>query len=90
MHDEPIYDDNTLECIMNNNRRDLIAQLWSYILSLEGYVVNLRIRINSLSGEIMPYPDPASDFALRFLDHPGFDEFHEILSIEDCIDPIRE
>jgi len=90
MHDKPMYDDCTLESIVNNNRRDLIFQLWNYILSLEGYVINLRIRINSLSGEVIPYPDPASDFIMRFLDHPSYDEFHEILSIEDCIEQIRE
>ena len=81
MHDD--YD-----CVTVENNRDLVTQLWRYILSLEDYVIQLRVQVNNLSRGTEPYPDPASDFALRFLDHPAYDDFRDILDVEDSFEPI--
>lgn len=81
---EPIYDDVTLEIIAEQEQKDLVGQLWQYILALEEYVVRLRNEVNALSGyKRLPYPDPASDFALKFYDHPAYENFSEVLSAED-------
>ena len=81
---EPIYDDVTLELISDMQRKDLVLHLWQYILALEDYVVRLRCQVNTLSyGRREPYPDPASDFAIRFYDHPGYDNFSGELGLEE-------
>jgi hypothetical protein len=81
---EAIYDDVTLEIIAEQEQKDLVGQLWQYILALEEYVVRLRNEVNALSDyKRLPYPDPASDFALRFYDHPVYENFSEVLSSED-------
>lgn len=83
---EAMYDDFTLELIAEENRKELIGQLWQYTLALEEYVVRLRNRINTLSEKQfkrMPYPDPASDFAIRFYDHPAYPEFSEMMKDEE-------
>jgi hypothetical protein len=59
-----------------------VEQLWQYILTLEDYVVRLRKQVNCLSEKqhkAIPFPDPASDFVIRFYDHPLFSEFSEQL-----------
>jgi len=81
---DPIYDDITLDIIADLEQKDLVGQLWQYILALEDYVVRLRNQVNALSEDRrLPYPDPASDFALRFYDHPAYEDFSEVLSLED-------
>jgi hypothetical protein len=81
---DPIYDDITLDLIDDMNRKDLVNQLWQYILALEDYVIRLRNQVNTLSdSERQPYPDPASDFALRFFEHPAFNDFAEEISSEE-------
>lgn len=81
---EPIYDDITLDLIADIEQKDLVGQLWQYILALEDYVVRLRNQANTLSGEgRLPYPDPASDFSLRFYDHKAYENFSEVLSSEE-------
>jgi len=83
MH-EPLYDDSTLELISEFQNKDLVERLWQYALSLEEYVIRLRVQINSLTPEDRrsPYPEPASDFAERFNDHPAFDQYSDILESE--------
>jgi hypothetical protein len=76
---EPMYDDSTLEWIADEERKELIGQLWQYVLALEDYVIRLRNQVNTLSVSPEPYPDPASDFSLRFYDHPAYLEFSEVL-----------
>ena len=83
---EPMHDDITLEWIEVEKRKDLVAQLWQYSLSLEDYVVRLRNQINELAENQhrkIPFPDPASDFAMRFDDHPAYSEFSEVLMDEE-------
>ena len=79
---EPMYDDQTLEWIADGQRKDLVGQLWQYALALEEYVVRLRNQVNTLSeGQHLriPFPDPASDFAIRFYDHPAYSEFSDVM-----------
>lgn len=81
--DEPMYDDATLEWMEQENRKDLIDKLWQYVLALEEYVIRLRKHVNTLStgqGLKAPYPDPASDFAICFNDHPAYPEFAALLA----------
>lgn len=79
---EPMYDDLTLEWIENEQRKGLVGQLWQYALALEEYVIRLRNQVNTLSeGQHLrtPFPDPVSDFAIRFYDHPAYSEFSEVM-----------
>lgn len=79
---EPIYDNDTIACMVNEQRKDLVRQLWQYTLALEDYIINLRNQVNSLSDSQKlnkPFPDPASDFIIRFSDHPAFSEFAGIM-----------
>ena len=39
---EPMYDDQTLDWIENEQRKDLVGQLWQYAIALEEYVIRLR------------------------------------------------
>ena len=83
---EPIYDDVAFAMITDEQRKDLIGQLWQYTLALEEYVIHLRNQVNTLSARQClktPSPDPASDFTMRFYDHPGFPEFAEVMLDED-------
>jgi hypothetical protein len=88
MHNDYILAYDGHDCASDENNRDLITQLWRYILSLEDYVIQLRVQINNLSQDNVPYPDPASDFAMRFLDHPAYDDFRDILNVEDHFERI--
>ena len=79
---EPMYDDQTLEWISDEQKKDLVSQLWQYALALEEYVVRLRNQVNTLSeGQHLRihFPDPASDFAIRFYDHPAYSEFSDVM-----------
>ena len=90
MQNEPTYDEDALERMRDDIRRDMVSRLWSYALSLEHYVIQLRTRINCYDESRLPYPDPASDFILRFQDHPSYAEFSDILDDECNFDPVRE
>lgn len=90
MQNEPTYDEDALERMRDDIRRDMVSCLWSYALSLEHYVIQLRTRINGYDESRLPYPDPASDFILRFQDHPSYAEFSDILDDECNFDPVRE
>jgi hypothetical protein len=76
---EPMYDDATLEYFKEEQRKDLVGQIWQYVLSLEEYIIRLRNQVNSLSEGQQPFPDPASDYTLSFYDHPAYPEFAEVL-----------
>lgn len=79
---EPMYDDLTLELIEREQKKELVGQLWQYALALEDYIIRLRTQVNILSESQhlkTPFPDPASDFAIRFYDHPAYSEFSEEL-----------
>lgn len=83
---EAMYDDVTLELIAEDERKELVGQIWQYALALEDYVIRLRNRINKLTEEHhikIPYPDPASDFAIRFYDHPAFQELSDVIKDEE-------
>lgn len=81
---EPMYDDVTLEVMVEQESKDLVVQLWQYILALEEYVVRLRNQANSLADkEKEPYPDPFSDFSIRFYDHPQYEKFHDVFENEE-------
>jgi DNA replication protein DnaC len=65
---EPMYDDLTLELIEGEERKDLVAQLWQYALTLEDYVIRLRNQINTLSEkqrQKVPFLDPAVNGKLK-------------------------
>ena len=79
---EPMYDDQTLEWIMYEQRKELVDQIWQYALALEEYVIRLRNQVNALSEDQhlrIPFPDPASDFVMRFYDHPAYSQFSEVM-----------
>lgn len=85
MH-QPMYDDETLQWMEQENRKDLVNRLWQYALALEEYAIRLRKQVNTFSmglGLKEPYPDPASDFTIRFNDHPAYAEFAVFLSDKD-------
>ena len=68
-------------------RQELVGRIWTYALALERYVVQLRCEVNDFAKLLdrnLPYPDPESDFAVRFFtDHPAYEEFQEVLSVEE-------
>lgn len=84
---EQTMDDDSLDALVIEQRKDLVGQIWQYTLALERYVVNLRNQINRLTAQqnlCLPYPDVESDFAARcFPDHPAFNEFAAMLSAEE-------
>ena len=83
---EPMYDDVTLALIEDEQRKDLVGQVWQYVLALEEYVIHLRKQVNTffVAQHLRePFPDPASDFAIRFYDHPAFMEFAEVMPDEE-------
>lgn len=82
---ESMYDDVILALIEDEQRKDLVGQVWQYVLALEEYVIHLRKQLNAFSATQHlrePFPDPASDFAIRFYGHPAFIEFEEIMPDE--------
>ncbi len=82
---EEMYDDQTLEWIMDEQRKELVGQIWQYALTLEEYVIHLRNQVNALSESQhlrIPFPEPASDFAIRFYDHPAYSQFSEVMEDE--------
>ncbi len=76
---EPMYDEMALESFKIDDRLDLMANVWQYVLSLEEYIIRLRKQVNALSTGDLPFPDPASDYTMTFYDHPGFPEFAEVM-----------
>lgn len=83
-------DHNDLEQLTlweEEKRQELVGMIWNYALALERYVVKLRCEVNDLAELLnrnLPYPDPESDFAVRFFpDHPAYEEFKEVLSVEE-------
>lgn len=80
-------DDDGLDALVMGQREDLVGQIWQYTLALERYAVNLRNQVNRLAAQqnpCQPYPDAESDFAARYFpDHPAFNEFAAVLSIEE-------
>jgi len=83
---DSMYDDEFLDIISETDRKDFVGQMWYYILALEDYIIRLRKQVNTLSegqGIKIPFPDPASDFAIRFLDHPAYNEFSDIMQDEE-------
>ena len=88
---EPMYDDLTLELIMEEERKDLVRQLWQYTQVLIEYVIRLRNRINELSENqdlSIPFPDPASDFIICFCDHPAYSEFSDVMVDEEPMEDL--
>lgn len=83
-------DHNDLEQLTlweEEQRQELVGMVWNYTLALERYVVRLRGEVNDLA-ELLnrnrPYPDPESDFAVRFFsDHPAYEEYKEVLSVDE-------
>lgn len=84
---EQTMDDETLDTLMMEQREALVCDIWQYTLALERYVVKLRNQVNQLAAQqnrCLPYPDVESDFAARcFPDHPAFNEFAAVLSVEE-------
>ena len=81
-----VMDDDSLSSMVQELQSDLAGQVWQYTLALERYVVKLRKEVNRLSGTSngLPYPDVESDFAVRFFsDHPAYEVFTAVLSVED-------
>lgn len=90
---ENIDDDWELELRAREEQLHLVGQIWQYTLALEEYVGRLRRRINQLSvaqGMREPYPDPFSDYALRFHDYPAYADFQEALQDGEPEQPIIE
>lgn len=83
---KPMHDDVFLDTMAEQQRKELVGQIWQYTLALERYVVKLRGQVNDLNRRQqlkLPYPDIESDFAIRFFsDHPAFHEFADELSVE--------
>ena len=85
MHND-LMDDESLSNLAQEQRTDLVGQIWQYALALEQYVIKLRNEVNRLSDKssVIPYPDIESDFRVRFFsDHPAYEIFATELSTED-------
>lgn len=84
---EHCFNDHTKETIEARQRQELMHLVWSYTLALECCIVQLRNKINQLDmkqGQSMSYPDPESDFRIRFFqDLPAYSEFQTILESEE-------
>ncbi len=80
---EQVHTDVLDDSIIDQQRQELMCLIWSYTLALEKYVVNLRHQINTLTaqqGLQSRYPDPESDFRVRyFRDLPACQEFSSLL-----------
>ena len=80
---DPMYDDVSIENQKEIESSDLIYQLRQYIIVLEEYVIRLRKQVNRLADKGKePFPDPASDFCIRFCDHPLYEKYSEIFDNE--------
>lgn len=83
---EHIYIDDLEVSLKDQQRQELLRLIWSYTLALEGYVVNLRNQVNTLTeqqGLQKPFPDPESDFRIRyFRDLPACQEFSILMEDE--------
>ena len=83
---EPMYDEDSLKMHKEQQRKELVGEIWQYALALERYVVYLRNEVNACSKELiarLPYPDLESDFAVRgFTEFPAAEEFRKELERE--------
>ncbi|MCK5675105.1 MAG: hypothetical protein KAH95_17125 [Spirochaetales bacterium] len=83
---EPMYDEDFLGMHKEQQRKELVGEIWQYAIALERYVVYLRNEVNTFAGKLitrLPYPDPESDFAVRwFTEFPAAEEFRKELEIE--------
>lgn len=81
-----MYDEVSLEIQKEQQRKELVGEIWQYAIALERYVVYLRNEVNARAGKLMlmfPYPDPESDFTIRwFTDLPAAEEFMNELERE--------
>jgi hypothetical protein len=82
-----MYDECEFEMIKEQHRQELVGMVWQYALALEDYVVKLRRQVNTHASRQnlrLPYPDLESDFKVRFFrDYPAFEEFREVLSVDE-------
>ncbi|MCK5673893.1 MAG: hypothetical protein KAH95_10990 [Spirochaetales bacterium] len=83
---EPMYDEDFLEMHKEQQRKELVGEIWQYAIALERYVVYLRNEANAFAEKMitqLPYPDPESDFAVRsFTEFPSAEEFRKELERE--------
>lgn len=83
---EPIYDEDSMKMHKEQQRKELVGEIWQYVIALERYVVHLRNEVNACAEKLitrLPYPDPESDFAVRwFTEFPAADEFRKELERE--------
>lgn len=84
---EQDYADVLDDSIIDQQRQELLRLIWSYTLALEHCVANLRRQVNTLTAQqgLQPhYPDPESDFRVRyFRDLPAYQEFSLLLENEE-------
>lgn len=83
---ERAYADDFENSLKDQQRQELFSLIWSYTLALESYVVNLRKQVNVITeqqGLQKPFPDPESDFRIRyFRDLPACQEFSILMEDE--------
>lgn len=77
---EPIYDDDMLTIIKEQETADLIKALLCYTRTLENMVVGLREQVNSLTPAEQPKPffDLHSDIYQEFCDYPAYSKYQDI------------
>lgn len=79
--EEPIYDDDMLAMIEEQETAELIKALFCYTITLENMVVELRKQVNSHTppGQPEPYFDLHSDIYEEFSDYPAYEKYKDIL-----------
>ena len=77
---EPIYDDDMLTIIKEQESAELIKALLCYTRTLENMVVGLREQVNSLTPAGQPelFFDLHSDIYEVFCDYPAYAKYKEI------------
>lgn len=84
---EPQYTDDFDDFLKAQQQQELVGMIWSYTLALEHYVVRLRNQVNGMTTKLglQPrYPDVESDFRVRFFrDLPAYEEFSDVLEVEE-------
>lgn len=82
---EPIYDDDQLALIEDQQTEQLVGDLVERIITLCNTAAELRMEINNLVQQLDPsappiYYEPYSDLCQSFEDHPTYSRFAEQLS----------
>ena len=79
---EPMYDDNSIALVQEQETEELIRKLAEYARSLELQVVQLRRQVNHLTpvDQAEPFPELYSDFLESFDQLAAYSQYKHLLT----------